>query len=661
MRRFGSTIAAVLMIAGGLIASAAAAHADVPHAVPVCATPKPGEMGCDALRWVNGGANANTITPFTTPNGFGASDLESAYNLPTSQGFGRTVAIAVAQDDPNAESDLATYRSQYGLPQCSTANGCFMKRDQSGGTTYPTSDTDWAAVISLTLDMVSAACPNCHMLLVEATSPNTSDLLASVNEAVTLGANVVTMPWGGPEDSSDTTNDAMFLNHPGVALVAAGGDSGYQSGAPLWPSSSPGVISVGGTSLVKNAASPRGWSESVWSTNSTEGTTSGCSAFSMKPTWQTDSLCAKRTTNDIAAVADPATGVASYDTFGASGWSQFGGTDTATPLIAGAFALAAAPKPADNPAKYLYNDPADLNDVTTGSTGRCPTKPGLCHAEIGYDGPTGLGTPNGVAALGPTNGHITLSPASKSSPAGKGVKYKVTQFDDMNKSLGDQTANATFSISPEGSCTANVCTPLQVGPHTVRASLNGLHANAALNVTPGKLTITTTSFPDAQVGSPFQAVVFAAFGVPPYTFSGPTTGLPDGFSVDAVGNVTGTPDTPGRIKLTITVTDSAMPKPHKKNGHITVQVDPLSINVTPDSLPDGAVGKSYSQTLSATGGTAPYTFFLKAGGLPRGLKLSSGGKISGKPTTGGSFFINVLASDKYGFTGAQGYTIDVSS
>jgi hypothetical protein len=130
--------------------------------------------------------------------------------------------------------------------------------------------------------------------------------------------------------------------------------------------------------------------------------------------------------------------------------------------------------------------------------------------------------------------------------------------------------------------------------------------------------------------------------------------------VDAVGDVTGTPTAPGIVKLTITVTDSATPKPHKKTVHVSVQVDPLSINVTPDSLPTGTVGKSYSQSLSTTGGTAPYTFILKAGNLPPGLKLSSG-KISGKPTAGGSFFISVLATDKYGFTGAQGYTIDIAS
>src|SRR6185312_15425404 len=103
-------------------------------------------------------------------------------------GSGQTVAIVDAQDDPNAESDLATYRSTYGLPACTTANGCFKKINQNGGTSYPTADTGWAGEISLDVDMVSAVCPSCHILLVEATSANMSDLGTAVNQAVTQGA-----------------------------------------------------------------------------------------------------------------------------------------------------------------------------------------------------------------------------------------------------------------------------------------------------------------------------------------------------------------------------------------------------------------------------------------------------------------------------------------
>ncbi|WP_443741618.1 S53 family peptidase, partial [Streptomyces humicola] len=210
-----------------------------------------------------------SLSPNATPSGYGPSDLQSAYNLPSSTaGSGQTVAIVDAQDDPNAESDLGAYRSQYGLPACTTANGCFRKVDQNGGTNYPSADSGWAGEISLDLDMVSAVCPQCHILLVEASSANMSDLGTAVNEAVSLGAKYVSNSYGGSEDSTDTTSDSQYFNHPGVAITVSAGDGGY--GAE-YPAASQYVTAVGGTSLSR-ASNSRGWSESVWNTSSTEGT-----------------------------------------------------------------------------------------------------------------------------------------------------------------------------------------------------------------------------------------------------------------------------------------------------------------------------------------------------------------------------------------------------
>ncbi|WP_228718633.1 S53 family peptidase [Kitasatospora acidiphila] len=362
-----------------------------------CATLAAGDtMACNALKVTNAAQHVHAlgVTPNATPSGFGPSDLISAYNLPANGGAGQTIAIVDAYNDPNAESDLAVYRSQFGLPACTTANGCFKKVSQTGSTSrLPASNSGWAGEISLDLDMVSAIAPNAHIILVEANTASMTNLGASVNEAVKLGAKFVSNSYGGGESSADTSYDTTYFNHPGVAITASAGDSAYGA---QYPASSPYVTAVGGTAL-KRDSSARGWSESVWSTSSTEGTGSGCSAYESKPTWQTDSGCAKRTVADVSAVADPATGVAVYQTYGASGWSVYGGTSASSPIIAGVYADAGAPTVAI-PAADAYAHPGALNDVTSGSNGTCSPSY-LCTAGAGYDGPTGLGTPNGLAAF----------------------------------------------------------------------------------------------------------------------------------------------------------------------------------------------------------------------------------------------------------------------
>ena len=329
------------------------------------------------------------------PAGYGPSDLQSAYNLPSSSaGSGQTVAVVDAYDDPNAESDLATYRAQYGLPACTTANGCFRKTSQTGGSRYPSANSGWAEEESLDVDMVSAICPNCHVLLVEAKSPTVANLGTAVNEAVSLGAKYVSNSYGGSESSSETGSDGYY-NHPGVAVTASAGDSGY---GVSYPAASRYVTAVGGTSLNRDSSTSRGWSETVWgSPAGGEGTGSGCSAYEPKPSWQTDTGCSNRTGNDVAAVADPNTGVAIYDTYQQSGWAEVGGTSASSPIVASVYALAASPG-SGVPAQIAYGKPSGLNDVTSGSDGLCLNY--LCTAGTGYDGPTGLGTPNGLTAFG---------------------------------------------------------------------------------------------------------------------------------------------------------------------------------------------------------------------------------------------------------------------
>ncbi|MFD5798451.1 peptidase S8 [Streptomyces diastatochromogenes] len=417
-RRIGSAAAATaaLLLAG--FGTATHADAAAPSSSKVtwtsaCSTPAKGQMACKALR-VTGGitafqkakAKADGVTPkaadAATPSGYGPSDLQSAYGLTSaaaSNGSGRTIAIVDAYDDPNAEADLAKYRSYYGLSACTTANGCFKKVSQTGSTTsLPSANSGWAEEISLDLDMASAICPNCSILLVEAKSATMANLGTAVNEAVTLGAKYVSNSYGGSESSSDTSYDSSYFNHPGVAITVSAGDSGY--GAE-YPAASKYVTAVGGTALSKATSTTRGWTETVWKTSSTEGTGSGCSAYDAKPTWQTDTGCTKRTISDVAAVADPATGVSVYDSYGVTaGWYTFGGTSASSPIIAGVYALAGTPSSSSYPAKFPYTaaGTSALNDVTSGNNGTCSTTY-LCTAQSGYDGPTGWGTPEGVSAF----------------------------------------------------------------------------------------------------------------------------------------------------------------------------------------------------------------------------------------------------------------------
>jgi hypothetical protein len=312
------------------------------------------------------------------------------------------VAIVDAYDDPSAESDLGVYRARYGLPACTTANGCFKKVNQTGGTTYPRAEPGWAVEISLDLDMVSAACPNCHILLVEASNNSDSNLDTAEDEAVTLGATEISNSWAGPEFSGESSEDSFF-DHPGVLITVAAGDEGYGA---QYPASSPDVIAVGGTALTR-ASNARGWSETAWS-----GTGSGCSAYEPKPSWQTDKGCANRTDNDVAAVASTETPVSIADSYKLphefsvpeAGWTLVGGTSVASPLVAGTMALANAYTRSFPGAEALYEEATQngtgvLDNVTSGNNGSCGTY--LCEAGPGYNGPTGLGSLYGAPVVLP--------------------------------------------------------------------------------------------------------------------------------------------------------------------------------------------------------------------------------------------------------------------
>ena len=353
--------------------------------------------GCDAqvVTDANGDPLAGAGPPSTA---LGPAQLNGAYDLPgtTQNGSSPTVAVVDAYDDPNAAADLATFDSEYGLPPCTTANGCFSKVNQSGGTSYPAKNSGWDLEISLDIETVHSICQNCKVLLVEANSASISDLGAAENEAAALGAVAISNSWGSSESSSETGWDSAYFNHPGVAITAASGDGGY---GVEWPAASPDVTAVGGTTLTVGAGNSYG-GESAWVDGG-----SGCSSVEAQPSWQLGlGSCARRSVVDVAADADPNTGAAVYDSVpyqGETGWYQVGGTSLSSPLIASVYALADDTSTISNGSTpYAYLGTSALHDVTTGSNGSCSGSY-LCTAGAGYDGPTGVGTPDGITAFSP--------------------------------------------------------------------------------------------------------------------------------------------------------------------------------------------------------------------------------------------------------------------
>lgn len=362
-------------------------HNTVPNTKALCDyNPLPGQVRCFSLVRTDIAAKRG-VQP--NVSGYGPPDFVSAYHLPTGAlaGKGQKIALVDAYDDPNAESDLQVYRSQFGLPTCSTANGCFKKVNQNGQqSNYPAGNAGWAGEESLDIDMVSAICPHCKIILVEANSNYFNDLSASEDTAIKLKANVVSNSYGGSEGySSDPSYD-----HPGHVITASSGDGGYGAQQPC---SLATVVCVGGTTLSRGGTGARGWTEQSWNHAG-----SGCSALVTKPTWQTDTGCTMRSEADTSAVA---VGAAVYDTYHAGGWEVFDGTSVSSPIIASVYGLAKNAK-AQNYAQNIWvnGGTKKLYDITTGpSNGTCPSQyKYICTPGPGYDGITGWGTPHGVKA-----------------------------------------------------------------------------------------------------------------------------------------------------------------------------------------------------------------------------------------------------------------------
>jgi Subtilase family len=420
--------------------------------------------------------------------GLRPEDLHSIYGLPTSAPSTQTIALVDAHNDLSAEADLKVYDEEFGLPECTGANECFEKVNQNGqpgSLPFPTSaeareeaethcktgprrareaackeveEADgWSEEISLDIEASHATCQSCKIVLVEADSDSFEDLEAAEKAAAEHGATEISDSWGGPvSDVTAAEDDASAFKQPGIVVTAAAGDDGYldwgakessERGFADYPASSPHVVAVGGTHLLGPLGPGGTWAgEQVWNGDGAGG--SSCSATLAAPIWQQSTSdwesagCGEhRAVADVAADADPYTGIAMYDStaeceykegdaFHQTHWCTIGGTSLASPLVASVFALAGGAGGVAYPAETLYEneieDAASLHDIASGSNGACAepfneeglsgctvlqeaascSAEAICLAREGYDGPTGVGTPDGIAAFEPTDEEV---------------------------------------------------------------------------------------------------------------------------------------------------------------------------------------------------------------------------------------------------------------
>ena len=320
--------------------------------------------------------------------------LQQAYDLTylsQTQGSSDTVAIVDAYDDPTAQADLDVFRSTYGLPPCD--GGCFQKVTQGGPTRED--DAGWTMEESLDLDAVSAICPNCHIVLVEATDASVENLSAAVLMAseLTPAPKQISNSWSATAASAI----AGTYTFPGIAVLAATGDNGYVGvGQDNYPAALSGVTAVGGTSLAPVSGSARGFGESAWSLNGLWGASSGCDTSEPRPGYQPPGGCTGRAYADVSADADPVTGLNVYED---GSWGQVGGTSLASPLIAAYEAITGVDGATP---KWAYDNSTLLNDPASGSSGDdcAPNILYICDAGPGYDGPTGIGSISGAVVAG---------------------------------------------------------------------------------------------------------------------------------------------------------------------------------------------------------------------------------------------------------------------
>jgi hypothetical protein len=484
--RIGVALLGVGALVMGGSPAASATHARAHFRVHrLCHTPRPGAAACMGMklvpasltrgdlqagaerqaREVAGGARPLVTNKDPLPGNLTPELLRTAYALPSETGASalQTIGIVDAYDDPTAEADLDVFDKQFGLPACTSANGCFRKLNQAGHSSpLPHKNGEWAGEISIDVQMAHAICPGCRIVLVEAASEDFTDLGASVNTAVNAGATVVSNSYGGPEQPLYATYNSLYYNHPGAVVVASSGDCGYlnqvcplQDSAANFPADSQDVIAVGGTSLTHSGEA---WTSTTWD----EGG-SGCSLIFSAAPWQSAApnfsatgCSSGRSIADVSAIGDPNTGVDVYDSTpegngNPTGWGVWGGTSVSAPILAAEFALAGGAQAVPYPAATLYahlGDPSALYDVTSGKNGTCAGA-SSCQAIAGYDGPTGVGSPLGLGAFYTPGTPVNSTRPTISGIPEQGQTLSVTQGTWSNgpTSIGHQWADCNSSGS----------------------------------------------------------------------------------------------------------------------------------------------------------------------------------------------------------------------
>lgn len=388
-----------------------------------CSAPTRGRIGCDAEvlvarrsdRMVHPRVERRKTprniasTGEAAPQPLTPAYLQQAYDLSAlsaTRGAGDTIAIVGVFDDPTAASDLNTFRSTFGLPACTTANGCFQQLNEQGRPTpLPAANGEWAEEESMDIEAVSALCPNCRIDLFEASDADAQDLQATITAAIGAGANQISISGDGVYSDNPFTD----FSAPGVSIVAATGDDGaLPAGEDAYPAALPYVTAVGATTLSAgggNAPTPRGVTEATW-----DGSAAGCDTQEQPLPYQPNVGCAGRMYADVSADGDPATGLTVYEAR-VGGWFDGGGTSLSAPLVA---AFEAVTGVDGSTPQWAYNDAAQLNDPSAGTTGNCIGQLALlCNAAPGYDGPTGAGSISGQLVAGaPGIGLPSLGPTS---------------------------------------------------------------------------------------------------------------------------------------------------------------------------------------------------------------------------------------------------------
>jgi IPT/TIG domain len=512
--------------------------------------------------------------------------LHEAYALPTETDAShvQTVAVVDAYDDPTAEADLDVYDKQFGLPPCTTANGCFRKINQYGNSSpLPKKQGEWAAEISIDVQMVRAICQSCRILLVEASSEEFGDLGQAVNAAAAAGADEISNSYGAPEEAPYTSLGASYYDHPGIVLAASSGDCGYlnkacpgEGIAANFPADSPQVLSVGGASLGEHNGI---WSSTVWD----EGG-SGCSDLFSAAAWQSEvanfvatGCGGGRSVADVAAIGDPETGVDVYDSTpegsgSPTGWGVWGGTSVAAPIVAAEFALAGGARGVAYPAQTLYThigEAGSLYDVTSGKNGNCAGST-ECQAVAGYDGPTGVGSPLGAEAFSILGAPVNTALPTIAGTAEQGQTLTATPGSWSNgpSSLSEQWARcntAGYGCSPIPGATgasyevtaADGASTLRVQEIAENAAGQGASAASAPSATVPAVIPTITGL------SPSSGITGSAFTI-------------EGSTLDAVSEV--------------------------RLGKLTADFTVLSATQIEAIVPDGA--KTGRVFLSAPGGSA---------------------------------------------------------